>query len=199
MVAKWPSKPTRSKKLEMKNKDNVSWSPIYYYPCKDRYDYQGGQENGWLGLWYWFHGYIRINNKPQRDAKNLSNWGPKHFWGFSRVPLLDATFVIPQKLLCLRYPNGIISRCFISILPDFLGLHSCPCKASDKFIQLEWVGLQGHFSTKLYQNLTVTERSVVNTKYQLLSQETMLLLLLSPQIDLLWVIQVLRSFLDITS
>ena len=90
------------------------------------------------------------------------------FGGFSRVPLLDATFVIPQNLVRLRYPNGIASRCFISILPDFLGLHSCPCKASDKFIQLEWVDLQGHFATNFYQNLTVIGRSVLNKKYQAL-------------------------------
>ena len=180
MVAKWPSKLTCSKKLGMKNIDNVSWSQIYYYPCKDQYNYQGGQEKDWLGLWYWFHGYIRIKNKSQRDAKNLSNWGPKHFGGFSRVPLLDAKFVIPQKLLCLRYPKGIACRCFISILPDFHGLHSCLCQASDKYIQLEWVGLQGHFATKLYQNLTVIERSLLNAKYQALSQHTLLLLLLSP-------------------
>ena len=82
------------------------------------------------------------------------------FGGFSRVPFLDSTFVIPQKLVCLRYPNGIASRCIINILPDFLDLHSCPCKVSDKFTQLEWVGLQGHFATNLYQNLTVMERSV---------------------------------------
>ena len=96
--------------------------------------------------------------------------------GFSRVPLLDAIFVIPQKLVCLKYPNGIASRCFISILHDFLGLHSCPCKASDKFIQLERVGLQGHFATNLYQNLTVIGKSVHNKKYQALSQQTLLFL-----------------------
>ena len=69
LVEKWPSEPTRSKKLEMKNIDDVWWSQIYYYPCKDQFNCQGGQEKGWLGLWYWFHGYIPIKNKPQRDAK----------------------------------------------------------------------------------------------------------------------------------
>ena len=101
------------------------------------------------------------------------------FGGFTRVPLLDTTFVIPQKLVCLRYPNqNIASRCLINILPDFLGLHICPCKASDKFIQLERVSLQGHFATYLYKNLAVIGRSVLNKKYQALSQQTLLLLLL---------------------
>ena len=53
---------------------------------------------------------------------------------------------------------------------------------------LERVGLQGHFATKLYQNLTVIERSVLsvlNKKYQTLFQQTFLLLLLSSQIDIL--------------
>ena len=106
------------------------------------------------------------------------------FGGFSRVPLLDATFGIPQKLVCLRYPNGIASRCLFNILLDFLGLHGCPCKASDKFIQLGWVGLEGHFATNLYQNLTVIERSVLCTKYQTSSQKTLLFLLQRPQINI---------------
>ena len=46
---------------------------------------------------------------------------------------------------------------------------------------LERVGLQGHFATNLYQNLTVIGRSVQNRKYQALSQQTLLLLLLRPQ------------------
>ena len=105
--------------------------------------------------------------------QKTSTIGTQSIFGcFSRVPLLDATFVIPQKLVCLKYPNGTASRSFISILPDFLGLHSCPCKASDTFIQLEWVGLQGHIATNINQNLTVIGRSVQNKKYQALSQQT---------------------------
>ena len=88
----------------------------------------------------------------------------------------------------LRYPIEIASRCLINIFPDFLGLHSCPCKASDKFIHLEWVDLVGHFATNLYQNLTVIERIEENTKYQTSSQQTLLFLLLCPQINILWVI-----------
>ena len=53
------------------------------------------------------------------------------------------------------------------------------------FIFLERVGLEGHFATNSYQNLTVIERSVINTKYQALSQQTLLLLLLlCPQINI---------------
>ena len=50
---------------------------------------------------------------------------------------------------------------------------------------LERVGLQGHFATNLYQNLTVIGRSVQNKKYQALSQLTLLLLLLRPQTNIL--------------
>ena len=87
------------------------------------------------------------------DAKNLSNWGPKDFGGFSRVPLLDAIFVITQKLACSRYHNGIAFRCFISILPDFLGLHSCPGKASDQFIFLDFTSYHNLVVPKTAKNL----------------------------------------------
>ena len=136
LVAVWPSKPTSSKKWEMKNVDNVWWSD-YYYPCQDPYDCKGSQEKGLLGLWDWFHGYIQNKNKPQRDAKTSPNGAQSIFGGFSRVPLLDATLDIPQNLVCFGYPNGFAPRCLINTLHDFLALH--PCRASNKFIQLEWI------------------------------------------------------------
>ena len=43
----------------------------------------------------------------------------------------------------------------------------------------------GHTTTNLYQNLTVIERSVENAKYQAVSLQTLLLLFLRPQINIL--------------
>ena len=120
-------------------------------------------------------GIFQTKTSLRGMQKNSPNEIHSILGGFSRVPHLDATFDIPQKLVCLRHPNGMASRCLINILPDFLGLPSCPCKASDKFIQLGWVGLGGHFATNLYQNQSVMERSVLNTKYQTLSQQSLLL------------------------
>ena len=53
---------------------------------------------------------------------------------------------------------------------------------------LEQVSLEGHFATNFYQNLTVIEKSVQNKKYQTLSQQTLLLSLLRPRTNILWVI-----------
>ena len=49
---------------------------------------------------------------------------------------------------------------------------------------LAWVGLEGLTATNLYQNPTVTERCVLNTKYPAISQQTLLLLLLRPQMHI---------------
>ena len=43
---------------------------------------------------------------------------------------------------------------------------------------LEWVGLEGHTAINIYQNPTVTERSVLNTKYQAISLQTLVILFL---------------------
>ena len=146
---------------------------MYYYPCKDQYDCQGVQEKGWLGLWDWFHGYI-VKKQASEGCKKPLQMGPKAFWGaFPEFPFLMPHLTSPRSLYVWDIPMELLlGRCLINILPDFLGLHSCPCKASDKFIQLEWVGLEGNFATNLYQNLTFIERRVVNTKYQTLSQQT---------------------------
>ena len=130
-------------------------------------------------------GIFQTKTSLRGMRKNSSNGAQSIFLGFSRVLLLDATFDIPQKLVCLGFPNGIASRCLINILPDFRGL---PYKASDKFMQLGWVGLEGHTATNLHQNLSVIERSVVNTKYQAISPQTLLFLLLRREIDVLRVI-----------
>ena len=50
---------------------------------------------------------------------------------------------------------------------------------------LERVVLEGHTATNLYQNPTVMEKSVENTNYQAIFQQILLLLLLSPQINIL--------------
>ena len=117
--------------------------------------------------------WVYSNQKQASEGcKKPLRFRLKSFWGaFPEFPFLMLHMTSPRSLIvCWGYPNGIASRCLINMLPDFFGLHSCPCNASDKFNQLEWVGLEGHFATNLYKNLTVIERSVVITKYQALSQ-----------------------------
>ena len=118
---------------------------------------------------------------------------------FLEFPFLMPHLSSPRSLYVWDIPMELLLDALSIFSLKFLGLHSCPCKARDKFIQLERVGLQGHFATNLYKNMTVIGRSVLNKNYQALSQQTLLLLLLCPQTNILWVIQVLRSFLDFTS
>ena len=89
--------------------------------------------------------------------------------------------------MCAQGEGNFICKKPLQMRPIFvfLGLNGRPCKASDKFIQLGWAGLEGHFATNLCQNLTVIERSIHFTKYQAISQQILLLFLLLPQINIL--------------
>ena len=112
--------------------------------------------------------------------QKTSKWGPIYCWGSSRGPLLDATFDNPQKLTCLGYPiSSLIFLAFISVLAG-----------TETNL---WVGLECHTAINLYQNLTIIERAVVNTKYQARDEQTSLQSLLLPQINIFQVSSVLRS------
>ena len=164
-----------------------------------------------MGLIPWVYSKQK---QASEECKKPLQMGPKAFLGlFHSFPSWCHIWHPPEAFMFEISQWNCFQICLINILPDFLGLHSCQCKVvSDKFIQLEcfdfffkgnWgqsqrlnfphpghtlcFGLEGHIATNLSKSDS-HRKKCRNSKYQALSQQTWLSLLLHPWIDILWVI-----------
>ena len=64
-------------------------------------------------------GIFQTKTKLRGMQKTSPNGAQSISGGSYRVPLLDSTLDISQKLVCLGYPNGIASKCFCQYSPLF--------------------------------------------------------------------------------